>query len=69
MNRVGEQGKGESVWLGWFLHTILWEFAKVAEARGEHKRAETWRLHVSALKAALEREGLGRRMVSPRLLR
>ncbi len=57
MNRVGPEGKGESVWLGWFLHTILWEFAKVADARGEHKRAETWRLHVSALKAALEREG------------
>ncbi len=56
MNRVGQQGKGESIWLGWFLHTILWEFAKVAAARGEHHRAETWRLHVSALKAALERE-------------
>ena len=56
MNRVGQHGKGESVWLGWFLHTILWEFAKVAAARGEHHRAETWRLHVSALKAALERE-------------
>ena len=57
MNRVGQDGRGESIWLGWFLHTVLWEFAKVADARGEHKRAETWRLHVSALKAALEREG------------
>ncbi|MBZ5645100.1 MAG: phosphorylase [Acidobacteriia bacterium] len=57
MNRVGEHGKGESIWLGWFLHTILWEFAKVADSRGEHERAETWRLHVSALKAALERDG------------
>ena len=57
MNRVGQDGKGESVWLGWFLHTILWEFAKIADARGEPKRAETWRLHVSALKAALERDG------------
>src|SRR5207248_5105727 len=56
MNRVGQYGKGESVWLGWFLHTVLWEFAKLADARGEHSRAETWRLHVSALKAALERE-------------
>jgi cyclic beta-1,2-glucan synthetase len=56
MDRIGHEGKGESVWLGWFLHTILWEFAKVADARGEHQRAETWRLHVSALKAALERE-------------
>src|ERR1019366_5327116 len=57
MNRVGPGGKGESVWLGWFLHTIPWEFAKIADARSEHKRAETWRLHVSALKAAREREG------------
>jgi cyclic beta-1,2-glucan synthetase len=57
MNRVGQDGKGESIWLGWFLHTILWEFAKIADTRGEGKRAEAWRLHVSALKAALEREG------------
>jgi len=56
MNRVGQQGKGESVWLGWFLHAILRDFARVAEARGEHTRAEAWRLHLSALKAALERE-------------
>jgi cyclic beta-1,2-glucan synthetase len=54
MNRVGSAGKGESVWLGWFLHTNLWEFARLADLRGEHQRAETWRLHVSALKAALE---------------
>jgi cyclic beta-1,2-glucan synthetase len=57
MNRVGQDGKGESIWLGWFLHTVLWEFAKIADTRGERKRAEAWRLHVSALKAALEREG------------
>jgi cyclic beta-1,2-glucan synthetase len=56
MNRVGHTGKGESVWLGWFLHTILWEFARLADARGERQRAEVWRLHVSALKASLERE-------------
>ena len=56
MNRVGSAGNGESVWLGWFLHTILWEFARLADGRGEHQRAETWRLHVSALKASLERE-------------
>jgi cyclic beta-1,2-glucan synthetase len=56
MNRVGHEGKGESVWLGWFLHTLLWEFARLADARGERQRAEVWRLHVSALKASLERE-------------
>jgi cyclic beta-1,2-glucan synthetase len=57
MNRVGQDGKGESVWLGWFLHVVLWEFAKFADARGEAQRAEKWRIHVSALKAALERDG------------
>ena len=56
MNRVGQEGKGESVWLGWFLHTTLWEFARLADARGERARAETWRRHVHLLKAALERE-------------
>ncbi|HVT56909.1 MAG TPA: glucoamylase family protein [Thermoanaerobaculia bacterium] len=57
MNRVGRLGKGESVWLGWFLHMLLWEFARLAEARGELARASAWRRHVAALKAALEEEG------------
>jgi cyclic beta-1,2-glucan synthetase len=57
MNRIGPEGRGESVWLGWLLHTALWEFARVAEARGEHARAATWRDHVRALKAALEEHG------------
>ena len=56
MNRVGHEGKGESVWLGWFLHATLTDFARVATARGEHERATRWREHVAALKAALERE-------------
>ena len=41
MNRVGAQGKGESVWLGWFLHATSAEFARLAEARGERARAES----------------------------
>ncbi len=57
MNRVGREGRGESVWLGWFLHTTLWEFARLAEARGERTRAETWRAHVRDLQAALEEHG------------
>jgi len=57
MNRVGHEGRGESVWLAWFLHTTLWEFAKLAERRGESSRAETWRLHVGELKSAVEKHG------------
>jgi cyclic beta-1,2-glucan synthetase len=57
MNRVGEKGKGESVWLGWFLHAALSSFAPLAKARGEEVRAAKWLAHAAALQAALEREG------------
>jgi cyclic beta-1,2-glucan synthetase len=57
MNRVGFKGKGESVWLGWFLHTVLSEWAKLADAREEGQRAATWRSHVRALHGSLERDG------------
>jgi cyclic beta-1,2-glucan synthetase len=57
MNRIGSEGKGESVWLAWFLHTTLWEFAKLAQMRGESTRAERWRLHVGDLKASIEKNG------------
>src|SRR5206468_7366529 len=56
MNRVGEGGEGESVWLGWFLHAALTAFAPLAEARHETARAATWRAHATALQASLERE-------------
>src|SRR5437870_5040656 len=56
MNRVGHLGRGESVWLAWFLHTNLWEFTKVALSRGEAERAQRWRAHVDALKMSIERE-------------
>ncbi len=35
MNRVGDGGKGESVWDAWFQVTVLRRFAGVAEARGD----------------------------------
>jgi cyclic beta-1,2-glucan synthetase len=54
MNRVGEKGKGESVWLGWFLQTTLVSFAPVAAARGEHGRATEWLAHAAALEKSLE---------------
>jgi cyclic beta-1,2-glucan synthetase len=57
MNRVGEQGRGESVWLGWFLHAALAAFAPLAQARGEEARAGKWLSHAAALQASLERDG------------
>ncbi|HEY0517857.1 MAG TPA: glycosyl hydrolase family 65 protein, partial [Ilumatobacteraceae bacterium] len=57
MDRVGHEGRGESVWLGWFLHIALAAFVPVAESRGEQVRADRWRDHMKALEGALETEG------------
>ena len=57
MNLVGREGRGESVWLGWFLYAVLAACAPIAEARGEGPRAARWRAHMDALRAALESEG------------
>ncbi len=54
MNRVGHEGRGESVWLGWFLHKNLREFAPIAESRGEAERAARWRSTADSLETALD---------------
>ncbi|MDP9897777.1 GH36-type glycosyl hydrolase domain-containing protein [Variovorax ginsengisoli] len=43
MNRVGHEGRGESVWLGWFLCSVVERYAPLAEARGDQARAQRWR--------------------------
>jgi cyclic beta-1,2-glucan synthetase len=55
-NRVGHDGKGESVWLGWFLHSALGAFIPIAEARGDDARAAAWTAHAGALRVALHRQ-------------
>jgi cyclic beta-1,2-glucan synthetase len=57
MNRVGEDGRGESVWLGWFLLKALGDFAPIAAARGDAARDEAWQSHAQRLKGALETAG------------
>ena len=57
MNRVGELGRGESVWLGWFLYTTLQAFVPLAKSRGDEVRSAQWLSHAKALQSALEREG------------
>ena len=68
MNRVGHEGRGESVWLGWFLYTVLTSSRRSCErARTRRERAALARRGRAPDGAA--RAGLGRRLVSPRLLR
>ncbi len=57
MNRVGEKGEGESIWLGWFLHSALTAFIPIAKARGEKERAARWQQHAAELAGALGTAG------------
>ncbi|HEY8036616.1 MAG TPA: glucoamylase family protein [Methylobacter sp.] len=57
MNRVGHEGKGESVWLAWFLIATLSELANVADTIGKPEYALRWREHAAKLQAAVEAEG------------
>ncbi len=57
MNRVGEAGRGESVWLGWFLFSTLQSFIPIAEARGDRLRVMAWRERTLSVQVALEHHG------------
>ena len=56
MNRVGWEGRGESVWLGWFLVLNLKNFAPVAVMRGEIDRAAHWLEVASSIERSLDQE-------------
>jgi cyclic beta-1,2-glucan synthetase len=53
MNRVGHLGRGESVWLGWFLHTVLRQFSVLCEAP-DPARAVRYASEASRLAGMLE---------------
>ncbi|MBA8899432.1 glucoamylase family protein [Phyllobacterium sp. P30BS-XVII] len=57
MNRVGEEGKGESIWLGWFLISTLRDVLPIARQRKDTDRVKRWEAHIESLKAALEKDG------------
>ena len=54
LNRVGEGGRGESTWLGFFLHSVLTAFAPICESRGDSGRAERYRSEAGRLRTMLE---------------
>ncbi|HEU4882187.1 MAG TPA: hypothetical protein VFT45_08080, partial [Longimicrobium sp.] len=57
MNRVGREGRGESVWLGFFLHGILDDFIPIVDGRGDAERAEKYRAYRASLGEALNEGG------------
>jgi cyclic beta-1,2-glucan synthetase len=57
MNLVGEEGKGESVWLGFFLYDVLTRFADVARRRGDAAFADRCQSEAVQLRERIEQHG------------
>ncbi len=55
MNRVGIEGKGESVWLAWFLIKTLREFIGHSKARGDNETAQEFSEIADSYREAVER--------------
>ncbi|MGE5090887.1 MAG: GH36-type glycosyl hydrolase domain-containing protein [Bacillota bacterium] len=56
LNRVGIEGRGESVWLAWFLTDTLRRFAAIADARGDTATAAEFRATADGYVTAAERD-------------
>lgn len=56
-NRIGNHGKGESIWLGFFLFSILESFVDLLAARGDTARSEVYRKRATTLKRNLNTHG------------
>ena len=54
MNRVGIQGKGESVWLGWFLYAALTSYSTVCDLMGADAHAEEFRRRAEEIRRVVE---------------
>lgn len=54
MNHVGAEGRGESVWLGWFLCATMLRFATLCEGRDAREDAEAWRRRARTLRESIE---------------
>ena len=54
MNEVGRHGKGESVWMGWFLSYILKRFIPIVASRGDGDRVTHYQSKIDSLKESIE---------------
>ncbi len=54
MNLVGREGKGESVWLAWFLYENLEQFAALAHERNDRDFAAECSGHAARLRSNIE---------------
>jgi cyclic beta-1,2-glucan synthetase len=54
MNKIGEHGRGESVWVGWFLLVLIDRFAPIMDQRGDDDVATEYRVKADVLRNSLE---------------
>ena len=57
MNMVGAQGRGESIWLGFFLHEVLAQFGRLARVHGDVPFAERCQAEAEQLRRNIEQQG------------
>ena len=57
MNLVGQHGKGESVWLAFFLYDVLTQFAELARRRGDVTTVDKYTLEAGRLRGNIEEHG------------
>jgi cellobiose phosphorylase len=57
MDMVGKHGRGESVWLGFFLYDVLMQFTKVARLRGDLSFAERCQSEAVQMRQNIEQHG------------
>src|SRR4030066_1399550 len=57
MNVVGEHGKGESVWLGFFLYEVLMRFTDIARIHGDLPFVERCEREAAQLRRNIEKNG------------
>ncbi|MBI1895791.1 MAG: hypothetical protein HYS04_04520 [Acidobacteria bacterium] len=55
LSSVGDEGRGESVWLAWFLIVVLTRFAGLCDGRGEEDLASEYRERARRLSETVER--------------
>jgi cellobiose phosphorylase len=54
LNKVGLEGRGESIWLAWFLYATLEKFIPICSKQGDHEKAEKYKLIMEQISWASE---------------
>ena len=55
MSTVGNRGQGESVWLGWFVYSVLKKFVPISRRRGDEERTERYEKAAGDIAGAIEK--------------